>query len=692
MLAGISGHCFKEKESLMQSLPVIIVIVLAAVAIIAVFLWRVKPAPLVDTDALNKRISEEAQKAQVLQGKLDAIQGELRDSAGKAAAAQATADAAKARAESADSRADQVKAQFDALQKKYNDAEPAIATAKANIEATEKAKSEVERRFSDLSAKYDTLQTSHEMASQRAANAEKDCAAARSEATALHQRVQASEDRLSGVTSNLDALHAEYANLKTSIAEANTQLKATEAARSGLEQSLAGLMRKYETLQSDYNTAAEQATASKKEAEHLRMQIGDVSRTLETSQLNLTEEKAKLNQALAKLQTDEAAANHFKNISKTILEETLDQARRSVEELAVTFQKSSGVELERHADKITRTLEPLQAQLVSYDKAVESLKKGTQENYGSLREQLSELQKVERSLHEQAKALTTALSASPKVKGSYGELILKQLVEFVGMQEKCHFETQASRETEEGRKIPDLVVAMPGGQKVLVDAKAVMDACVEAQMTQDDVQRAILLRKHCDNVRSRVVDLSSKNYYVDHQDAVEAVVLFLPAENLYATAMENDPGLTEFAMGKNIIICGPNSLMLLLKVSNQLWRRASIEKEVTDIRDCGEKIYKAACDFVGKFVDIGKRIQSLEAEYNGAVATLEGRLLPAGKRMSAFDSVSGKKEITEIEPIKDNVREFKEATRRLTLPTQKLPGLVVGDETAEFAFASGEIQ
>ena len=201
------------------------------------------------------------------------------------------------------------------------------------------------------------------------------------------------------------------------------------------------------------------------------------------------------------------------------------------------------------------------------------------------------------------------------------------------------------------------------------------------------------MKRHCDNVRSRVADLSSKNYFADHQDAVEAVVLFLPAENLYATAMENDPGLTEYAMGKNIILCGPNSLMLLLKVSNQLWRRAAVEKEVKDIRDCGEKIYKAACDFVEKFSVIGKKIQSLETEYNSAVGTFEGRLLPAGRRMSAFESVAGSKELGEVEPIKDNVREFKEATRQLAASTPKLPGLSLGEfETVALSFATGEDQ
>ena len=686
----------------MQNFPVIIAVFIAAAAIIAVLFWRIKPQSTAGLDAADRRVTEEAEKVRALQAKLDAGETNLRSALETAAAAKATVEAANARAGVAETNAERARADLAALQRKHNEVEPLVATATAQRKAAEDARAEAAQRLADMTSERNALQTQSHAEAERAVRAEKDAAMEKAEADAVRQRATAAEARLDNATANLDALHKEVNGLKAVAAEATAQREAAEDAKAGSEQRVAALMQKHEALQFAYNVAAEQASTAKADAEHMRPQIDGMSRTIEALELTLTEERAKLNQALAKQQSDEAATRQFENISQNILKETMEEAKRGVEELAAAFQKSSGMELDKHAEKITRTLEPLQAQLTAYDAAVESLKKGTQENYGSLREQLSELQKTERSLHDQAKALTTALSASPKVKGSYGELILKQLVEFVGMQEKCHFETQASRDTEEGRKIPDLVVSLPGGQKVIVDAKAVMDACVEAQMTQDDAHRVILLKKHCHNVRSRVADLSSKNYFTNHQDAVEAVVLFLPAENLYATAMENDPGLTEYAMSKNIILCGPNSLMLLLKVSNQLWRRAAVEKEVKDIRDCGERIYKAACGFVEKFASIGNRIQSLEKEYNGAVGTFEHELLPAGKRMSmyesvkhmgTFESVTGGKVVGEVEPVKDNVREFKEATKQLAATTQKLPGLSLGEfETVALSFATGEDQ
>jgi DNA recombination protein RmuC len=226
-----------------------------------------------------------------------------------------------------------------------------------------------------------------------------------------------------------------------------------------------------------------------------------------------------------------------------------------------------------------------------------------------------------------------------------------------------------------------------------VDSKAVMDACVEAQQSEDDAHRTVLLKKHCDNVRSRVADLASKNYFADHRDAVEAVVLFLPAENLYATAVENDPGLTEYAMTRNIIVCGPNSLMMLLKVANQLWQRASIEEEALKIKECGDSIYKSACDFVEKFAKIGSKIRQLEGDYNDAAGTLDGRLIPRGREMSRFTSVSNHRELEDVPLLKEDIREFRssEAKKLLAITAEKLPGLALAElETAELTFASGE--
>ncbi len=452
-----------------------------------------------------------------------------------------------------------------------------------NAEAADKRTAEEADKVRALQAKLDDRETMLREVSEAAS-------AARATAEAANMRAAAAEKNEERVKVGMAVLQGKYNDVEPEAARATEQRKAAEEARAGLDQRLTTLQQKYDALQSDFNTATGRASAAQADVAHKLMQIDGMSRTIEAYESNLTAEKAKLNQALAKQQTSEDAVRQFENISQTILKEVLDEAKRKVGELAANLQKTSGEELDKHADKVAQTLKPLQTKLEAYDEAVMNFQNGSLESHVGLKEQLSRLQETERSLHDQARALTTALGSTPKYKGTYGELALERLLEHAGLQEGPHYEKQARRNMEDGLKIPDVVVKMPGNQKVIVDAKAVMGAYVAAQQTQDDAERNILLKKHCDNVRSRVTELSAKDYFVGHSDAVELVVLFLPAENLYVAAVENDHGLADFALSRNVIICGPSLLIMLLKSANQLWRRASIEEEAQKIKDCGESI------------------------------------------------------------------------------------------------------
>ena len=503
----------------------------------------------------------------------------------------------------------------------------------------------------------------------------------------FNKRIQEETQKTEAVRIKLEASEGLLRTAEANCAAAKASETAENARADAAELRTASLSTKHDTLMGEHKTALERAATALNEAENMHARNGEVLSAYELIAQERDSARQELIEAVAKQQSGEDAAREFKIISDTILKGTMAEAKQGIEDLAKSLQKSSDIELEKHADKVALTLEPLQAKLLAYDESIKRMAKDSQESHGSLTQQITELQKAERSLHDQAQALAYALSASPKVKGMYGELMLKQLVEFVGMQEKCHFVEQLGHDAGDGRRIPDLIISLPNGQKLIVDAKAVMDACVEAYQAKDEKQRNLKLQQHCANVRARVTDLASKDYFLAHQDAVEMVVLFLPAENLYSAAVENDPTLTEDALKQKIIVCGPNSLMMLLKVANQLWRRASIEKEADDIKKCGDAIYKAACDFVDKFAAVGKKIQSLETEYNHAIGTFEGRLLPAGKRMNTFNSIARNKEIGELEPVKDNVREFKEATIHLAAAPPKLTGMMSGDfETAELAF------
>lgn len=507
-----------------------------------------------------------------------------------------------------------------------------------------------------------------------------------SDQTTHNKQLADEKQRIHELQTKIDAKETALRTAEASAAHAKATMDAANAKTAAAEQRYVSLNTDCAKLRQDYDAASRNATASSKDAEHVRKHVSGLIDEVETLKIQLAQERAHLATALARQQTGEDAARQFENISQTVLKKTLDDAKQGLGDIAAALKQSGDRELEKHAQTVAHTLAPLQEKLSKYDDAVTNFQKGSHEQMGGLKEQLEALQKTERDLHNQAEALTKALSSTPKYRGNYGELTLRRLVESVGMIEKCNFETQVVTNTEEGRKIPDMVINLPGNQKVIVDSKAVLNACAEAHATDDETERNVLLKQHCQNVRSRVKELSGKNYYANHPNALEVVILFLPAESLYLTALQHDSDITEFATQQKVIICGPNSLMMLLHVANHLWQQAAIEKEVEDIRKCGNDIYKACCAFVDKFSGIGKRIHSLETEYNLAVGTLEGTLMRHGKDMGGFESITSKTGITEVPLLANAVREFKPLPRQLAA-TAELPGITAPeDQTSELIF------
>lgn len=682
-----------ETKLSMQNLLVILAVFVAAAAIIAVLFWRIKPQAAPSTDALDKRLAGEAKRAEILQSKIDANETALRSALAGASASNATAEAAKEQAANADANLKQTKNDLALLQVKHSKVEPDVATATAQREAAENARAETTQRYGDLMTRYASLQGDVNALTEKATKAEKDAASAKSEANAIRERAEIAEARSADATTCLAALNVEIGETKSLLAEVATKYEAVEKAQNNLGQRHTALLQEHNGLQADFVVTTGQASSAQTDLENRRLQIDGMSCTIETLQTDLLEERAKLNQALAKQQSNEDAIHQFENISQNILKGVLGDAKREIAELAANLHKTGSEELSRHAEKVALTLEPIQTQLHAYNEAVKDFQVGSLESHISLKEQLTKLHETERNLGDQARALTTALSSTPKYKGTYGELALERLMEHAGLQEGPHYEKQARRNTEDGLKIPDMVVKMPGNQKVIVDAKAVMGAYVAAQETLDDTERNILLKKHCENVRARVVELSAKNYFADHTDAIELVVLFLPAEPLYVAAVENDHGLADFALSRNVIICGPSLLIMLLKSASQLWRRASIEEEAQKIKNCGDAIYDAACSFIQRYADLGTKIEQLEKAYNEAAGTLNGNLIPKGRNMGKFASMANSKEVKEIDQLKDSIKPFSspEAKKLLAVGTEKLPGLSLGEfQTAELTLSVGD--
>jgi len=274
--------------------------------------------------------------------------------------------------------------------------------------------------------------------------------------------------------------------------------------------------------------------------------------------------------------------------------------------------------------------------------------------YSGLKEQVKSLVDTQEKLQAETGSLVKALR-SPVVRGRWGEIQLKRVVEMAGMLPYCDFVEQASVTTDEGRLRPDLIVRLPGGKNVVVDAKAPLQAFLDAQETDDEQERLAKMRDHARHVREHMGKLSAKAYWQQFDSAPELVVMFLPGESLFSAALEQDARLIEEGANLRVILATPITLIALLRTVASVWRQEEVAKGAQKISSLGRDVYERLGTLAKHFTKVGRSLDGAVDAYNSAVGSLEGRVLPAVRRFTEL-GVSAKEEIQEVPPIERSAR------------------------------------
>ena len=313
------------------------------------------------------------------------------------------------------------------------------------------------------------------------------------------------------------------------------------------------------------------------------------------------------------------------------------------------FQKSATMDLEGRHKAIDSLIGPLRESLHKVDAKLVDVDRGRASSQAQLSEQLRSLTQAQQVLHSETSKLSRALRSS-NIRGQWGEIQLRRVLECAGLTEGMHFDLKESVRTDEGRLTPDAVIKLPGGKNVVVDAKVALSAYLDAMDCEDDPTRDAKLREHARQVKDHVNQLGNKSYWLHFQPAPDIVVMFVPGEALLSTALQHDEGLLEFSMNKGVMLASPLTLIALLKAIAYGWQQDTIAKNALEISELGRNLYDRIAKLADHFENVGRSLAKAVQSYNGAVGTLETRVLVTARKLKD-KGVTASEEFREVETI-----------------------------------------
>lgn len=314
------------------------------------------------------------------------------------------------------------------------------------------------------------------------------------------------------------------------------------------------------------------------------------------------------------------------------------------------FQQDAKGELERRQQAIQELVAPVKLSLDKLDGRIHDIERLREGAYQALTTQVRSLAEGQGDLRRETFSLVKALR-QPVARGRWGELQLRKVVEMAGMVEYCDFVEQASANGDDGRLRPDLVVRLPGGLNIVVDAKTPLSAYLEAAETDDDEVRRQHLVDHARQVRDHMTQLGRKSYQEQFDPTPDLVVLFLPGEMLFSAALQQDPQLIEFGVREKVVLATPTTLITLLRTVAYGWKQEALARNAQQISELGRQLHDRISVLAGHWARVGKNLGEAVGAYNSAVASMETRVLVSARRFRDLKAVSDGREIDVLEPV-----------------------------------------
>jgi DNA recombination protein RmuC len=491
-----------------------------------------------------------------------------------------------------------------------------------------------------------------------------------SDAEAKISRLSELQQELQIKTSEVQSFQSQITVQKEDISRLTADLRNKEQFTKQKIEELNVNLQQVNSENNRYREEIELANQKNAAANAQQEQLAYLRQELEQEKIKNQEFQAEKNDLIAKLSNLESQLDLLENLEQkftSTFELLSSKALQHNNQQFIEVAKETFANIHQSShNRLDSLVSPLNSSLEAFNKQIKEIENSRQEDKGKISEQLQSVVNAQYQLQTETANLSKALR-QPVVRGRWGEMQLKRVVELSGMQEHCDFTIQETVHTEDGSLRPDLIVKLPGKKQVIVDSKAPLKAYLEAIEAKEESIQLACLKNHAGHIRTHINQLSSKNYWEQFDQTPEFVIMFLPGEVFFSAALQQDPRLIEFGIEKKVILATPTTLITLLKTIEYGWRQEQVAENAQAIGNLGRELYDRFVKFTEHLITVRKKLDDTVKAYNTTIGSYESRLLVTARK---FQEIGGYGN-NEVESIKIIDRSIQLITQEYNLENDK---------------------